>query len=85
MKNTLKNMWAETIICILAVDTWSHRALIIAKPYERVGKDKDDMDNAEKELAKVRKVLENKDLLAQVKLLYISIFWNSKNIICFIF
>ena len=47
---------------------------IIAKPYERVGKDKDDMDNAEKELAKVRKVLENKDLLAQVKLLYISIF-----------
>ena len=43
---------------------------IIAKPYESISRDKDDMEKAEKELAKVQKVLENKDLLAQVQLLY---------------
>ena len=39
---------------------------IIAKPYDSVSRNMDDMDKAEKELAKVQKVLENKELLDQV-------------------
>ena len=39
---------------------------IIAKPYDSVSRNIDDMDKAEKELAKVQKVLENKELLEQV-------------------
>ena len=39
---------------------------IIAKPYDSVSRNIDDMDKAEKELAKVQKVLENKELLDQV-------------------
>ena len=42
---------------------------IIAKPYEEVVRDKAMMEKAKKELAKVRKVLENKELLDQVKFL----------------
>ena len=43
---------------------------IIAKPYDSVGRNQDDMEKAQKELAKVQKVLENKELLDQVKLFF---------------
>ena len=43
---------------------------IIAKPYDTVGRDQDAMDKAEKELAKVQKVLENKEILDQVNLFF---------------